>query len=92
MFKNGNWSSPNKVITKEITTSILTTAKLFIDKDEQAMTTEEELKLWVKHLKHVWKKDMLKMKQALINCYNEAEQTGVLKGSADTKEMLEFLL
>jgi AbiV family abortive infection protein len=92
LFKNGNWSSPDKVITKEIATSILSTAKLFIDKDEQAMTTEEELTLWVKHLKPVWKKDMLQMKQALINCYNEAEQTRVLAGSAGTKEMIEFLL
>ena len=92
LFKNGNWSSPDKVITKEIATSILSTVKLFIDKDEQAMTTEDELKLWVKHLKPVWKKDMLKMKQALINCYNEAEESGVLSGSAGTKEMIDFLL
>lgn len=92
LFKNGNWSSPNKVITKEIATTILTSAKTFVDKGEQAMTTERELELWVKHLKPVWKKEMLKMKQALINCYNEAEELGILTGSTSTKEMIEFLL
>jgi AbiV family abortive infection protein len=92
LFKNGNWSSPDKVITKEIAASILTTAKTFAGKDEQAMTTENELELWTKHLKPVWKKDMLKMKQALIKCYNEAEELGLLTGSANTKEMIDFLL
>ena len=92
LFKNGKWSSPDKVITKEIATSVLITARTLADKGEQAMTTEKELELWIKHLKPVWKMDMLKMKQALINCYNEAEELGVLKGSANTKEMIDFLL
>ena len=56
------------------------------------MSTEEELELWIKHLKPVWKKDMLSMKQALINCYHEAEKNGVLTGTASAKEMIEFLI
>jgi AbiV family abortive infection protein len=92
LFKNGNWSSPDKVITIEIATSILTSAKSFAGKGEQAMTTEQELELWIKHLKPVWKKDMLEMKQALINCYDEAESLGVLSVSQNTKKMIDFLL
>jgi AbiV family abortive infection protein len=92
LFKNDNWSSPDKVITIEIAISVLTTARTFVGKGEQAMTTEKELELWVKYLKPVWKKDILDMKQALINCYNEAEEVGVLSGSTNTKDMIDFLL
>ena len=60
-------------------------------KEKSSMTGEEELKLWVKHLKPVWKGVMVEMKQALVNCYQEAEQSGLIeKGVA--KEMVNFVL
>ena len=49
------------------------------------MTSEKELELWIKHLKPAWKQEMIKMKQALINCYNEAESLGLIeKGHTKT--------
>lgn len=55
------------------------------------MTSEEELTLWVKHLRPVWKGPMSKMKKALAACYVEAEAHGVLQGNHTAEEMLSFL-
>lgn len=90
-FSKCKWSIPKEIISKELAESILSVAKIMVGKDTKGITTEAELKLWVKHLKPVWKQDMLKMKQALINCYEEAEESGLIeKGMAN--KMLEFLL
>jgi AbiV family abortive infection protein len=90
-FSKCKWSIPKEIISKELAESILSVAKIMVGKDTKGITTEAELKLWVKHLKPVWKQDMLKMKQALINCYKEAEESGLIeKGMAN--KMLEFLL
>lgn len=91
-FKNKNWSSPDKVINKDLATTILKSAKVFVGDKGSSVSTKEELELWVKHLKPVWKKDTNLMKQAVINFYHEAEEKGVLNGKAKTKNAIEFLL
>jgi len=91
VFSAKKWSIPKDVIDENFAKMILTIAKIMVRKEAGGMTTEKELELWVKHLKPVWKQDMLKMKQALINCYNEAESLGIIE-KGKTKEMIDFLL
>lgn len=91
IFSSRKWSIPKNVIDKDLAKSIFSIAKAMVTKNESAMTSEKELELWIKHLKPVWKHDMLKMKQALINCYNEAESLGLIEKGV-TKKMIEFLI
>jgi AbiV family abortive infection protein len=87
VFSNCKWSIPKNVIDKELSEAILSIAEMMTDKEKSGMTSEEQLKLWVKHLKPVWNGNMVEMKQALVNCYQEAEQLGLLeKGSATQME------
>ena len=90
-FSNCKWSIPSEVVNKELAERILSVAKVMIEKDASIMTTEAELILWVKHLKPVWKQEMLKMKQGLINCYQEAEDLGLIEKGM-TKKMLDFII
>lgn len=90
-FSKCKWSIPKDVVDKELANIILKIAKNMVGKNTKAMTSEAELILWVKHLKPVWKQDMLKMKQALINCYQEAEELGLLEKGV-TNNMVKFLL
>lgn len=91
-FKNKNWSTPDKVIDKDLATSILRSAKVFVGDKNSSVSTKEELELWVKHLKPVWKKNNTLMKQAVINFYKEAEEKGILSGKANARNAIEFLL
>jgi AbiV family abortive infection protein len=90
VFSDCKWSIPKNVIDKELCETILNVAKVMASKDKTSMTSEEELKLWVKHLKPVWNGDMVKLKQALINCFQEAEQLGLLKKGTAT-QMVSFV-
>ena len=84
------WTTPKQTITKELAEAIMLIAKVLVRTDS-TMCTEPALELWLKHLKPVQGRDMLAMKQALINCYQEAEDLGILpKGK--TKEMIGFVL
>lgn len=84
------WTTPNKTITKEVAEATITIAKLLAH-GIPTMSSEKALELWLKHLKPVQGRDMLTMKQALINCYQEAEDLGIIpKGK--TKDMIGFVL
>lgn len=91
LFKNSNWHSPKNIISKSLARNTLNTTKLFVNDSLSAMTTEPELELWIKHLKPVWKGELTSMKQALKNCYKEAEQLGVLAGSRTADELIKFI-
>ena len=91
IFSKRKWSIPSEVIDKELAEGILQTAKIMIKEKPDSLNSEVGLKLWVKHIKPVWKKDMIKMKQALINCYTEAEEIGLIE-EGKTSEMVRFLL
>jgi hypothetical protein len=56
------------------------------------MQSEPELELWITHLGPVWRKDMASMKRALIDCYQEASDLGVLRGNHKVQDMVRFLL
>lgn len=90
-FSTCKWSLPSEVITKEIAEGILNSAKVMIGKPDRSIESKEELELWVKHLKPVWKSDMVLMKKALINYYQEAEDLGLIDIGM-TKKMIDFLL
>jgi AbiV family abortive infection protein len=84
------WITPRQTMTKEVAEPILLIAKLLV-REDLTMCTEPALEIWLKHLKPVQGRDMFTMKQALINCYQEAEDLGLIpKGK--TKDMIGFVL
>jgi AbiV family abortive infection protein len=85
------WFSPEQKIKPELARAMFTVAKLLVPKGPSPITSEEELKLWVKHLRPVWKGPMPEMKKALAACYAEAEAKRVLHGKSTAAEMLNFL-
>lgn len=91
IFSKRKWSIPSNVINKELAEGILLIAKIMAKKANDGLNSEEGLKLWVKHIKPVWKQEMFKMKQALIDCYSEAEELGIIE-EGKTNEMVKFLL
>src|SRR3989442_5369225 len=84
------WSIPAQAIDEDAARRFVALARLLASGPE-AMTTEAELELWVKHMAPVWKGDMSDMKQALVACYAEAEAHGVLWAKATASEMVRFL-
>lgn len=87
-----HWSLPAEVVNEELAKSLLITAKVLVPDGESAMQSAPELDLWVKHLRTVWGKEMALMKRALIDCYQEASDLGVLRGKQTAEEMVRFLL
>jgi AbiV family abortive infection protein len=90
-FSKCKWSIPKNVITQKIAKYILEIAKNQVLKGNRDITAVEELEIYTKHLKPVWKGSVIEMKQALINCYQEAEHKGLLK-KGTTKRMIDFTL
>jgi AbiV family abortive infection protein len=86
-----HWSVPSEVVSQELSEQLLNIARILVQTEESAFTTEAELNIWVKHMRPVWKKDMNAMKGALLSCYAEARTSGVLQGKQTESDMLEFL-
>lgn len=91
VFSKCKWSSPSEVIDKPIAESILKVAKTLVENGDTGMTTEKQLDLWLKHMKPVWNRDMPTMKKALIECYEECEELGLIEKGV-TKRMVGFVL
>ena len=89
---NAHWSVPSGVIDEQVARQLFATAKLAAPETPPPFTTTAELRLWVKHIKPVWKTDMLAMKQALIRCYQEGSELGVLGGQNTVEDVVKFLL
>lgn len=90
IFGKAVWSHPKKVIDKKFARMILEFANVLTRKCTIGIESEKGLELWVKHMKPVWKEQkMAEMKNALIECYIEAESQGIIeKGKAN--EMKDF--
>lgn len=86
-YSSCKWSAPKATVSKELAVSIIKIAKGMVS-NTHSIVTEQELKLWVKHLKPVWK--VGDMKQALLKCYEEAEQLGMLR-KGTFKRMKDFM-
>jgi len=86
-----HWSVPAQVVDEQLAKSLLLTARTLIPAGKSAMQTAPELELWVKHLQPAWGKEMSAMKRALIDCYQEASDRGVLRGNHTVEEMVRFL-
>jgi AbiV family abortive infection protein len=87
VFTKGKLSLPINVANKEIAFSILQIAKANI---KGTLDNKDSLEIWVKHLKPVWKKGMIEMKNGLINCYLELEDKKLIDQGMASK-MAEFL-
>jgi AbiV family abortive infection protein len=88
---DAHWSLPDEVVDEDLAGSLLATASVLAGKDDSPMTTPDELEIWVKYLKPVWRGEMIAMKRALIDCYQEAADKGVLKGRGSVEEMVRFI-
>ena len=88
---NCHWSLPSHVIDANLARTIVSIAKVLIPEGEAAMSSEAELELWIKHMQPIWKQDMKLMKLALVACYEEAKEKGVLSGSHTPEDMAEFV-
>ena len=86
------WSIPKSVVKKELSEMIIKVARILVPSSDSSMTTAPELKLWIKHLKPVNQENKDEIKVALINCYKEAEQTGVLKGDKTSQDFSDFIM
>jgi AbiV family abortive infection protein len=87
-----HWSVPAEVVNEPLAQSLLLTVRTLIPTGECAMQTAPELELWVKHLRPVWGREMPAMKRGIIDCYQEASDSGVLRGGHTVEEMVRFLL
>jgi AbiV family abortive infection protein len=81
-----HWSEPTKVVDEKLASSLVQIAKLFA-RDHKY--DEKELELWVEHIGPVWKKDMPRMQQALINWNRAMETAGLTETS--TQDMESFV-
>lgn len=91
IFSKRKWSIPKDIIDEELAKGILSVAKIMSKNKSDGINSELGLQLWVKHLKPVRNLEFVNMKQALINCYNEAEEMGIIE-KGKTNEMIDFLL
>ena len=87
---NCHWSIPDEVISEAFAKSMFRLASL-LAKGSEALTSAEELEIWVKHMGPVWKHEKWEMDQALAACYAEAEERGLLRGHASAREMTKFI-
>jgi hypothetical protein len=87
-----HWSLPDEVVNEDLAKSLLSTAIVLIPSGVSAMESAPELDLWVKHMRPVWRKEMSLMRRALIDCYQEASDLGVLRGKQTVEDMVRFLL
>jgi AbiV family abortive infection protein len=86
-----NWSIPSEVIHQELAEALVSVARVLVQERPGAMSTEAELELWVKHLQPVWKQSYERMESALLACYEEAEEKGILSGGHSAKDMARFM-
>lgn len=87
-----HWCLPDRAIDEQEARVLLRNAECLVPKGESAMQTPAELQLWIKHMRPVQGKGMLAMKEALIACYDEAQELGVLRGNSSVEDMVRFLL
>jgi len=76
-----HWSSPAEVIDEKQAQQIIAFTKILIEIKREI--TDQEIKLLIKHIGPVWKRDMGLMKTALKNYFMELHNMGLLKGSIE---------
>jgi len=82
-----HWSSPENVIDENLAKMLVGIAKIFAS---NKVVTEKEIKLWVKHIGPVWKKNMSWMQQSLENWYREMQESGLApEGENAMKEFIQ---
>jgi AbiV family abortive infection protein len=86
-----HWSIPHDVIDAHLADALVSTARLLIQGQPSAMSSQAELEIWVKYMQPVWKQSMEQMEMALLACYNEAEEKGVLSGKHTAKDMAKLM-
>jgi len=78
-----HWSNPKDIIDKDLAKTIIKTAAIFARPHH---VSEEEIKLWVKHMAPVWKGPKEHMEHGLVEWYKEMKDQGLIEGEADSME------
>lgn len=89
VFSSKKWSIPKDIIDKELAEMLLFSAKTLSIEDE-GIDSEGGLKLWIKHMKPIWKSEMIIMKRAMLECYKEAAELGIIPNEK-VGEMEKFI-
>lgn len=85
------WTMPDELFDESAARAFVTVADEVVGSGPGAMTSLEELRLWVKHLAPTWGTDMESMKKSLAECYEEAADARVLRGVVSADRMADFL-
>lgn len=88
---DAHWSVPFDVVDQSLAEAMVSISRLLVPKKPGSLTTAPELELWIKHISPVWKQSMEEMKVAVLACYKEAEEKGILTGMQSAEEMARFL-
>jgi len=83
--EKAHWSIPEKTIEAPLAKSLVQIASIFSKK--KAEVTAQEIELWIKHMKPVWKTSMAAMKTAIINWNKEMVEHGL--STKIQKDMME---
>ncbi len=85
------WSVPSEAIDEDLAHGLLGVARILVRDDDELLSSPAELWLWLKHVGPVWRTSMKAMKEALLACYQEAMDLGILRGTAQPDAMRTFL-
>ncbi|MBO8169306.1 MAG: AbiV family abortive infection protein [Thermoanaerobacteraceae bacterium] len=85
---NAHWSIPNNVIDESLAKIIIQTAKILCQKSR--FISPEEIELWIKHLRPVWKTSLERMKKAIVNWYKECKERGLISDDEEI-DFYEFI-
>jgi AbiV family abortive infection protein len=84
-YGNAHWAEPDKIFDDDKLASVLIeTARLLTTKDDP---TEREIKIWIKHMKPVWKTSG--MSAAIVRFHTELYQEGL--SSSTPEDVVKFI-
>lgn len=83
---NAQWSKPSEAISKELSESLVLTARLLA---RERKCSEHEVELWIEHIGPVWKQDMRLMEQALVTWYAAMQAAGLIPNGSNS--MAQFI-
>jgi AbiV family abortive infection protein len=59
----GRWTLPYEIVGQDLARLLVETARIVLGREPQPMTSPDELRIWVKHLRPVWLTDRTAMKE-----------------------------
>lgn len=85
---SAHWSEPSNVIDKDLATTLVKIARVFISKRD---ITEKEIEIWIKHLGEAMKSDPATQKKALLHWFAEMKELGLMPQEENIIGFMQFL-